>query len=87
MSMAYALEHVAWEQPLLEPRPDPALESWARKKQGVSNPSRAYFSPVPWLARGLVDLHPESGLLIHRDQGVSDLVVRAGRTANSSRRC
>jgi len=87
MSMAYALEHVAWEQPLVEPRPDRALESWARRKQGVTNPSMIYFSPVPWLARGLVDLHPEYGLLMHLDQDVSDLIALAVSQENSCRFC
>ncbi len=87
MSMAYALEHVAWERPLVEPRPDRALESWARRKQGVSNPSMIYFSPVPWLARGLVDLHPEYGLLMHLDQAASDLITLAVSQENSCRFC
>jgi alkylhydroperoxidase family enzyme len=87
MTMAYALEHVAWEQPLVEPHPDPALDSYARRKQGVRNPAMSYFSPVPWLARALVDLHPEHGLLIHLDRAVSDLVALAVSQENSCRFC
>ena len=62
--MANPLEHVAWESCVLELHRDRALESWARKRQGIANPSLGYFAPVPWLARALVDRHPEYGLLM-----------------------
>src|SRR5919106_486564 len=63
--MAHALQHVAWEQCLIEPRPDRTLEAYARRRHGMPFPSIRYFAPVPWLARALVDLHPEYGLLLH----------------------
>jgi hypothetical protein len=71
--MASALEHVAWETCLVDPQPDRALEAYARQRSGIPVPSIRYFTPVPWLARALIDLHPEYGLLMHLDQNVADL--------------
>jgi AhpD family alkylhydroperoxidase len=85
--VASVLEHVPWESALLEPSPDPALEAYARRKQGLPNPSVRYFAPVPWLARAVVDLHPEYGLLMHLDQGVADLVSLVVSQENSCRFC
>jgi alkylhydroperoxidase family enzyme len=87
MSMDYALRDVAWEPCLIEPCHDRALESYARRKQGIPNPAIGYFAPAPWLARGLIDLHPEYGLLMHLDNAVSDLVVLAVSQENSCRFC
>jgi AhpD family alkylhydroperoxidase len=85
--MTGALQHVAWESCLIEPRPDRALQAYARRKQGIPNPVIAYFAPVPWMARALVDLHPEYGLLMHLDQTVADLVVLVVSQENSCRFC
>ena len=63
--MASTLERVAWESCLIEPSSDRALEAYARRKGGLPNPIVRYFAPVPWLARALVDLHPEYGMLMH----------------------
>ena len=84
---AFALEHVAWESCLLQPRPDRALETYARRKQGLPNPAIRYFSTVPWLARALVDLHTEQGLLVHVDQNLADLVTLVVSQENSCRFC
>jgi AhpD family alkylhydroperoxidase len=85
--VASALQHVAWEPCLVEPRPDRALESYARRRWGISSPSIRYFAPVPWLARALVDLHVELGLLMHLDQKVADLVTLVVSQENSCRFC
>ena len=85
--MKGALQQVEWESCLVEPQPDPALQSYARRRWGFPNPIIAYFSPVPWLARALTDLHPEYGLLMHLDQSVADLVVLAVSQENSCRFC
>jgi AhpD family alkylhydroperoxidase len=81
------LEHVAWESSLIEPSSDRELEAYARRKQGMPNPSVRYFASVPWLARALVDLHPEYGLLIHLDQDVADLISLVVSQENSCRFC
>ena len=85
--MAGNLQHVAWESCLIERRSDPALESYAKRKHGISSPMIAYFAPVPWMARALTDLHPEYGLLMHLDQSVADLVVLVVSQENSCRFC
>ncbi len=85
--MANPLEHVAWEPCLIEPRPDRALESYARRRMGMPNPALRYFGPVPWLTRALIDLHPEYGLLVHLDQDVADLVGLVVSQENSCRYC
>ena len=85
--MAHALADVAWEDCLLEPRRDRALEAFAREKQGMPNPTIRYFASVPWLARALVELHPEYGLLQRLDAGVSDMVALIVSQENSCRFC
>ena len=81
------LDHVAWEAPLLERQPDRALEAYARRKMGLANPAITCFSPVPWLARALVDLHPEFGMLMHLDEHVADLAMLVVSQENSCRFC
>ena len=85
--MANALEHVGWESCFIEPLPDRALQAYARRRWGYPNPTITYFAPVPWMARAVVDLHPEYGLLMHLDQAVADLVVLVVSQENSCRFC
>jgi hypothetical protein len=53
--MASALAHVSWENCVIDPRRDRALEAYARRKTGIPYPLVRYFIPVPWLARAIVD--------------------------------
>ncbi len=85
--MLNTLQDVAWEQCLFEPRSDRAVESYARRKQGFPQPMIGCFAPVPWMARALVDLHSEYGLLMHLDQAVADLIVLVVSQENSCRYC
>jgi AhpD family alkylhydroperoxidase len=85
--VASALEHVAWERCLVEPHPDKALESYNRQRWGIPSPAIRYFVPVPWMARALIDLHPELGLLMRLDQAVADLVALVVSQENSCRFC
>src|SRR4029434_4190372 len=84
--MTSALD-VTWEACLIEPRDDRVLESYARRKIGIPWPTIRYFSSVPWLARALIDLHPEYGLLMHLDQDVADLLTLVVSQENSCRFC
>ena len=79
--MNNVLQQVEWESPLVEPFPDPALQSYVRRRWGVPNPMITYFASVPWMARAVIDLHPEYGLLMHLDQAVADIVVLATKPA------
>jgi AhpD family alkylhydroperoxidase len=85
--MASALQEVAWETCLIEPRSDRALEAYARRKVGIPHPVVRYLTPVPWLARAMIDLHPEYGLLVHLDHTVADLLALVVSQENSCRFC
>src|SRR5262245_54744628 len=85
--MLNSLQHVPWGPCVLEPRRDPALESYAKAQHGTSNPSLRYFASVPWVARATIDMLPEYGLLIHLDQQVADLVALVVSQENSCRFC
>ncbi|MCM3900655.1 MAG: hypothetical protein ND866_03015, partial [Pyrinomonadaceae bacterium] len=85
--MNSVLQQVEWESCLVEPFPDPTLQSYARRRWGIPNPMIAYFASVPWMARAVIDLHPEYGLLMHLDQTVADLVVLVVSQENSCRFC
>ena len=85
--MSSVLESVAWESAFIAPSPDRTLEQYARQKTGVANPAVRYFTPVPWLARAVIDLHPEYGLLVHLEQHVADLVALVVSQENSCRFC
>jgi alkylhydroperoxidase family enzyme len=85
--MAAALAHVSWEACLIEPQRDRAIESYARRKMGMPFPPVRYFTPVPWVARALVDLHPELGLLLHLDTHHSDVLTLVVSQENSCRFC
>jgi AhpD family alkylhydroperoxidase len=85
--MPNTLQDVAWESCVIEPHPDRAMEAYARRRLGIPNPAILYFASVPWLARALVDLHPEYGLLMHLDQNVADLVTLVVSQENSCRFC
>ncbi len=82
-----ALQHVAWEACVLEPRYDRGLEAYARRKMGVSHPAVRYYVDVPWLARAIVDLHAEYGLLLRLDPEVADLIQLVVSQENSCRYC
>jgi AhpD family alkylhydroperoxidase len=84
---ATALRHVAWESCALERTHDPALESYARRKQGILAPAIPYFAAVPWLARAVIDLRPEYGLLMHVDESLADLIALVVSQENSCRYC
>ncbi|HZD24895.1 MAG TPA: hypothetical protein VE631_01445, partial [Alphaproteobacteria bacterium] len=76
-----------WETCLLEPHPDSAMEAYARKRQGMPNPTVRYFAPTPWLARAVVDMHPEYGMLMHLDKTTADLIGLVVSQENSCRFC
>ena len=75
--MNNVLQQVEWESCVVESFSDPALQSYVRRRWGIPNPMITYFASVPWMARAVIDLHPEYGLLMHLDQTVADLVVLA----------
>jgi AhpD family alkylhydroperoxidase len=85
--MPYALADVDWEPCLVERRRDRALEAMARQQLGLPDPTIGYFASVPWLARAMIESHPEHGMLIQLDQDLADLVSLVVSQENSCRFC
>jgi AhpD family alkylhydroperoxidase len=85
--MANPLLNVPWEPCMVEPRHDGALETYARRKMGVPHPAIRYYADCPWLARAVVDLHPEQGLLVQLDLHLADLISLVVSQENSCRYC
>jgi AhpD family alkylhydroperoxidase len=86
-AMPSALSHVAWEASLVEPGHDRAMEAYARRRLGVPHATVRYFLAAPWVARAVVDLHVEFGLLLKLDQRTADLIGLVVSQENSCRFC
>jgi AhpD family alkylhydroperoxidase len=85
--MPSALSHVAWEASLVEPGHDRAMEAYARRRLGMPHITVRYFLAAPWVARAVVDLHVEFGLLLKLDQRTADLIGLVVSQENSCRFC
>jgi alkylhydroperoxidase family enzyme len=86
--MDSALAHVAWENTsLVEPGHDRAMEAYARRRLGLPHVTVRYFLAAPWVARAVVDLHVEFGLLLKLDQRTADLIGLVVSQENSCRFC
>ena len=83
--MSHALSEVAWEGSLVVPGRDPALEAYARRRIGMAHPTVRYFVNAPWVARAMVDLLVEFGLLLELDQRTADLISHVVSQENSCR--
>jgi AhpD family alkylhydroperoxidase len=85
--MASPLQSVGWEEPLLQPRRDPAVQA-DLKRIGKGAPSFAqYFFACPWLARSLLRLDPRLGLLLDLDFDLSELTILVVSQENACRFC
>ena len=84
---ASPLEHVDWGVCPFEPRPHRELDAYSRRRMGVVSPSNRFLGRVPWVARALVDLHPEFGLLMRLEQPVADILGLVVSQQNSCRYC
>jgi len=85
--MSSALSHVSWEESLVSPTHDRELEAYARRRLGMPHPTVRYFVDAPWVARAVVDLHVEFGLLLKLDQRTADLIGLVVSQENSCRFC
>lgn len=85
--MNSVLSHVAWEASPVEPGHDRELEAYARHRFGMPHPTVRYFVEAPWVARAVVDLHVEFGLLLKLDQRTADLIGLVVSQENSCRFC
>jgi AhpD family alkylhydroperoxidase len=82
-----ALSHVSWEESLVSPTHDRELEAYGRHRLGMPHPTVRYFVDAPWVARAVVDLHVEFGLLLKLDQRTADLIGLIVSQENSCRFC
>jgi alkylhydroperoxidase family enzyme len=81
------LQDVEWETCLLEPRPDPELERYARRAIGIPLPLVRYYSEVPWLVRAFVHFNSFSFSLAHTEPNLAALVALIVSQDNSCRNC
>lgn len=85
--MPSALSHVAWEPTLVAPAVDRELERYGRQRLGIPHASVRCFAAAPWLARAVVDMHVEFGLLLQLDQRTADLIGLVVSQEDSCRFC
>lgn len=85
--MSNPLISVPWDDCLLEPRRDPQLERFARRRMGVVPPAIAYLASRPWVARALVAWNVENGVLEHLDLGLSGLISMTVSQESACRYC
>lgn len=85
--MGSPLLQVAWEQCLLEPARDRAAEAYLRREAGSAPAWTRYFLAAPWLAKAMIRLAVDNGLLVCLDFATADLVALAVSQENSCRYC
>jgi AhpD family alkylhydroperoxidase len=77
-----------WETCLLPRTRDSALEKDLKKiGRGAPSPTTSYFMSCPWLARSILRLNWDRGLLVELDFDLSDLVALAVSQENACRFC
>jgi AhpD family alkylhydroperoxidase len=81
------LRDVEWEACVLEPRPDPELESYVRRQLGVVPSSIPYFTLSPWIVRSMAGMSYAGSPLVHLSYFVADLVQLVVSQDNSCRYC
>ncbi len=81
-----ALQEIEWEESLLEPRRDKAIEREIRKAGGFVLPFVSFFQPCPWLARSLGKTY-RSRQLVHTELALADLIFLVVSQDNSCRFC
>ena len=81
-----ALQEVEWEECLLEPRRDKAIEREIRKAGGFVSPLVSFFQPCPWLARTIGKTY-RSRQLVHTRPALADLIGLVVSQDNSCRFC
>jgi AhpD family alkylhydroperoxidase len=76
---------IEWEACLLEPRPDPELDAFARREMGMVPEDIPYFAPCPWVARMAVTLSQR--LAVRLDPHLADTIGLVVSHENSCRFC
>lgn len=81
------LAHTAWEPCLLEPIRNPVTEAWLRREAGSAPPFVRYFLGCPWIAKSLLTLNADHGVLAHIDFAIADIIALVVSQENSCRYC
>ena len=81
-----AMQEMEWEECLLEPRRDKAVEREIRKAGGFVLPTISFFQPCPWLARSSGTSY-RTRQLVHTDLALADLIFLVVSQDNSCRFC
>ncbi len=81
-----AMQEIEWEECLLEPRRDKAVEREIRKAGGFVLPTISFFQPCPWLARSSGTSY-RTRQLVHTDLALADLIFLVVSQDNSCRFC
>ena len=81
-----AMQEIEWEECLLEPRRDKAVEREIRKAGGLVLPTLSFYHPCPWLARSSGKTY-RSRQLVHTELALADLIFLVVSQDNSCRYC
>jgi AhpD family alkylhydroperoxidase len=85
--VAQLIQELPWEDCLVEGHPAPALIKEYKKAYGNPIPGLDYFSSCDWLARSLLTINTNDGLLVHTDFDFFELLWLAVSQENSCRFC
>ncbi len=81
-----AEREIEWEECLLEPRRNRAVEREIRKAGGFVSPAVSLFQPCPWLARSAGKTY-RVRQLVHTELALADLIFLVVSQDNSCRYC
>jgi AhpD family alkylhydroperoxidase len=82
-----ALQQVEWEECLVEPGHDAALEAHLRREFGLVPPWTRYFTTCPWVVRGSIHTNHLRARLAHIDMDLAEWLILVVSQDNSCRFC
>ena len=78
---------VPWEECVLQPRRDAALEGFVKRETGMPSPMTPYLAGCPWLVRAMVRLSFDHGLLVRLSSELAELIALVVSQEHSCRFC
>lgn len=85
--MASPLRQLDWERCLLVPVQDREVAAYLKREAGNAPAWSRYFWGCPWLAKAMIRLAHDNGLLVELDFETADLVTLVVSQENSCRYC
>jgi AhpD family alkylhydroperoxidase len=82
-----ALQQVDWEECLVEPGHDAALDAQLRRELGFVPPWTRYFTACPWIVRGTIHTDHLRGRLAHLSLELAEWLILVVSQDNSCRYC